>query len=98
MMRTILKVALVLVGGHLLFGFTLLVIDKVHGINDQDFSFALSLLYYYLNYSAVWLIRCIKAETSISLLILMAMPQWIFLSFIIGTVINLFCKKKAPLT
>ena len=37
-MRMILKVALVLVGGHLLFGAVLLVVDAVHGINDEDFS------------------------------------------------------------
>ena len=45
-MRMILKVALVLVGGHLLFGAVLLVVDAIHGINDEDFSFALALLFY----------------------------------------------------
>ena len=95
MMRTILIVGLVLVGGHLLFGATLLVIDAVHGINDQDFSFALWLLFYYLNYSTVWLLKCMSIELSIVLMILLGLPQWILLSFIIGPVVSLFRNKKA---
>ncbi len=84
MMRTILKVALVLVGGHLLFGAVLLVVDAVHGINDQDFSFALSLLFYYANYPGVWLLNCMGVELSVVLLILAGLPQWIVLSVIVG--------------
>ena len=94
-MRTILKVALVLVGGHLLFGAVLLVVDAVHGINDQDFSFALALLFYYVNYSGWLLLRWMGAELDIVLLILAGLPQWIVLSVIVGGVVRLVRGKKA---
>ncbi len=93
MMRTILKVALVMVGGHLLFGAALLVI----GVNDQNFSFALSLLYYYVNYPAVWLHNLMGPTTNLGLVILLGLPQWIILSFIVGSIISLFRKKKVTL-
>jgi len=90
MMRTILIVALVLVGGHLLFGALLLVVDAAHGINDQDFSFALLMLFYYLNYSAVYLLKHMGIDFSVALTILMALPQWILLSVLVGSVASLF--------
>ena len=95
MMRTILKVGLVLVGGHLLFGAVLLVVDAVHGINDQDFSFAMSLLFYYANFSGWWLLNLMGAELDIVLLILAGLPQWIVLSVIVGCVVRLVRGKKA---
>lgn len=94
-MRTILKVVLVLVGGHLLFGAVLLVVDAVHGINDQDFSFALWLLFYYVNFSGWWLLNLMGAELDIVLLILAGLPQWIVLSVIVGGVVSLIRGKKA---
>ena len=97
MMRTILIVALVLVGGHLLFAAVLLIIDTVHGVNDQDFSFVLWLLYYYLNYSAVWLLKCMEIELSFMSIVLMGLPLWILLSLIVGPLIGLFRNKKATL-
>ncbi len=92
-MRTILKVALVMVGGHLLFGAALLVI----GINDQNFSLVLNLLYYYINYPAVWLHNFITPTINLGLFILLGLPQWIILSFIVGSIISLFRKKKVTL-
>ena len=97
MMRTILIVALVLVGVHLLFGAVLLIIDTVHRVNDQDFSFVLWLLYYYLNYSAVWMLKCMNIEFSFMSIILMGLPQWILLSLVVGSLIGLYRKKKAAL-
>lgn len=93
-MRTILIVALVLVGAHLLFGALLLVVDAVHGINDQDFSYALLLLFYYLNYSAVYLLKHMGIEFSVAITILMALPQWILLSVILGSVTALFHNRR----
>lgn len=95
MMRTILKVGLVLVGGHLLFGAVLLVVDAVHGTNDQDFSFVLALLFYYANFSGWLLLRWIGAELNIVLLILAGLPQWIVLSVIVGGAVSLIRGKKA---
>ena len=96
-MRMILKVALVLVGGHLLFGAVLLVVDAIHGINDEDFSFALALLFYYLNFSGWWLLKCMGSELNVVLLILAGLPQWIVLSVIVGGVVSLFRSKKISL-
>ncbi len=96
-MRMILKVALVLVGGHLLFGAVLLVVDAVHGINDENFSFVLVLLFYYLNFSGWWLLKCMGAELNVVLMILAGLPQWIVLSVIVGRVVSLFRSKKAAL-
>ena len=96
-MRMILKVALVLVGGHLLFGAVLLVVDAIHGINDEDFSFALALLFYYLNFSGWWLLKCMGAELNVVLLILAGLPQWIALSVIVGGVVSLVRSKNAVL-
>ena len=39
MFRIILRLVMFLVGGHLLFGLILIVIETTHGINDQDLSF-----------------------------------------------------------
>ena len=96
-MRMILKVALVLVGGHLLFGAVLLVVDAVHGINDENFSFVLALLFYYLNFSGWWLLKYMGAELNVVLLILAGLPQWILLSVIVGGLVSLFRSKKAAL-
>ena len=94
MVRTIFKIALSLVLGHLLFGWVLLIIDLVHGINDQDFSFALWLLFYYLNYSGVWLLRSIGVQVTLVRMILAGLPQWICLSPIIGIIVGLFKARK----
>ena len=97
MMRMILKVALVLVGVHLLFGAVLLVVDAVHGINDENFSFVLVLLFSYLNFSGWWLLKFMGAEFNIVLMIIAALPQWIALSVIVGGVVTLVRSKKAAL-
>ena len=96
-MRMILKVALVLVGGHLLFGALLLVVDAAYGINDENFSFVLALLFYYLNFSGWWLLKYIGVELNVVLLILAGLPQWIVLSVVVGGVVTLFRSKNAAL-
>ncbi len=78
----------------MLFGALLLVVDAVHGINDQDFSFALSLLFYYLNYSGVMLLKYMGVEFNILPLILAGLCQWIVIGAVVGGVAALFCKKK----
>jgi hypothetical protein len=93
----ILKVALVLVGGHLLFGAVLLVVDAVYGINDENFSFVLVLLFSYLNFSGWWLLKFMGAEFNVVLMILAGLPQWIALSGIVGGVVSLVRIKKAAL-
>jgi hypothetical protein len=47
------RFALFLVGAHVLLGLSLLVIEATHGINDQDASFAVALVFHYLNLPSV---------------------------------------------
>jgi len=94
MVRTIFKVALSLVLGHLLFGWVLLVIDVLPGVNDQDYSSAAWLLFYYLNCSGVWLLRSIGVRVTLVRMILAGLPQWICLSPIIGIIVGLFQARK----
>lgn len=93
MKRMVLKVSLILVVGHLIFGGLLLVIDAVHGVNDQDFSFALMLLFYYLNYSGVLLLKYMGVTINILPLILAGLCQWIVIGTFIGGFAGLFCRK-----
>ncbi|MCF7955331.1 MAG: hypothetical protein K9M75_05980 [Phycisphaerae bacterium] len=98
MKRIVLKVSLVLVVAHLLFGAVLLIIDAVHGINDQDFSFALMLLFYYLNYSGVLLLKYMGVTINILPLMLAGLIQWFVIGAFIGCVASLFCRKKERLS
>ncbi|MCK5615246.1 hypothetical protein KAR91_75985 [Candidatus Pacearchaeota archaeon] len=86
--RTLLKCVLFFVGGHLLYGGLLLVIDSVHRVNDQDFSFVVWLLFYYVNYLGVLLLGFIGAEFTFGALVLAGLPQWICLSVIVAIVIR----------
>ncbi|MCK5173843.1 MAG: hypothetical protein KAR47_10660 [Planctomycetes bacterium] len=87
---TLLKCVLFFVGGHLLYGGLLLVIDSVHGVNDQDFSFVVWMLFYFVNYSGVLLLGFMGVEPSFGLLVLAGLPQWICLSVIIAVAIRIF--------
>ena len=89
-----LKVGLMPVAGHLSFGVLMLVVDVVHGINDQDFSFALSLLFYYANYSGVVLLDYMNADCNILTIILAGLGQWIVIGAVAGGVTALICWKK----
>ena len=76
-----------------MFGGLLLVFDKLHGINDQGLSFAISMAYYYLNYLTVLLLNYLKIKLSLVAVILLGMPQWIVLSVAGSAVINSVYKK-----
>lgn len=94
MLRTILKVGLVLVGGHLLFASLMFLIEALHGVNDQNFSFALALIFYYLNYGTQMVLERMGIETSLMLLFLGGLVQWSALSAAIGAAIHCFGYKK----
>jgi hypothetical protein len=83
-MKTILKLAGWLAGAHLLLGGLLLVIEATHGINDQDASFALALLFHYLNFPSVWLLRWMGIAPGIMAVLLVGIVQWISLAAMIG--------------
>lgn len=83
-MKTILKLAGWLVGAHLLLGGALLVMEATHGINDQDASFAVALLFHYLNFPSVWLLRWMGFAPGIVAVLLVGTLQWITLAAVIG--------------
>jgi len=87
MLRTILRLTTFLVGGHLLFGLILMVIKATHGINDQDPSFAVALLFYYLNFPAVCLLRHLGTPPeTIPPVILVGILQWGCVASVIAAV------------
>jgi hypothetical protein len=84
MTRAILKLALLLVGAHLVLGAILLVIEAVHGINDQDVSFAVAMLFYYVNLPAVWLLRSAGATPGVGVVLIAGIVQWTVLAIVLA--------------
>lgn len=87
MRKTVLRTLMVLVGGHLVLGVILLVIDATHGINDQDASFAVALLFYYLNLPSIWLLESMGSEPKIAVVIAVGFVQWVGLGLAIGVLL-----------
>ncbi len=75
-MKTLLRLTGILVGAHLLLGVILMVIVAVHGIDDQDASFAVAVLFYYLNFPSVWLLRSLGGDAGIGAVLLAGIVQW----------------------
>ena len=76
MSRTTIRLALFFVGGHLLLGLILLGIEATHGINDQDASFAVAILFHYLNLPTVWVLQSLRVTPEIILVLLAGTVQW----------------------
>ena len=92
-MKTIFKAIVFFVSIHLFFALCLLILDDLHGINDQDFSFVPAILFYYANYTGWWLITKLGMEFSVALLTLTALPQWILAGLVVGGIFAPFNKK-----
>ena len=90
MSKTILKLALLFVGGHLLLGLVLLAVEAIHGINDQDASFAVAILFHYLNLPTVWVLRLLGGTPEIILVLLVGIVQWAGLALTIAAVYYVF--------
>ncbi|MCP4643566.1 MAG: hypothetical protein GY851_24170 [bacterium] len=88
MLRTTAKFALYLVGAHLLFSGGLIIVDAVHGVNDQDPSFALLLLVYYMNLPSVWVLKSFGASLTPVPIVLVGTVQWALIAF---TLAVLYC-------
>ena len=86
MSRTMAKLALFLVGAHVFLGLSLMVIEATHGINDQDGSFAVALVFHYLNLPSVWLLRSLGGSPEIILVLLVGIVQWAGLAWLIAAV------------
>jgi hypothetical protein len=83
MLQKLWMIALMPLAIHLLLGSVLLVIDAVHGVNDQDFSFAVALLFYYFNWLPWQVINGMGAEFSIMRLMVTGVPFWIGLGVLV---------------
>jgi hypothetical protein len=90
MLRTTLKFAKFLVGGHLLLGLALIVTEATHGINDQDPSFALALLVHYMNLPSVWLLNWLRVPSSVIPVVLTGFFQWAIIAFAMAAIYHSF--------
>ena len=81
---------------HLLLGTVLLIIDAVHGVNDQDFSFAVALLFYYLNWPAAQGLHWMGVELTIMRLMLAGLPIWFGLGGVLWAAGTLFGLRRCP--
>ena len=61
MIKISLKLALFLVGVHLVIRLACITTEVIHGVNDQDASFALVMLVYCMNLPTVWLLNWLGA-------------------------------------
>ena len=87
MSKLVSKLVMFLVGGHLLFGLILMVIEWSGGIDDQGPSFAAALLFYYLNLPSVGLLSYLGITPYTPLpIILVGILQWAGLALLISAV------------
>ena len=84
--KTARRLALLLVGAHVLLGLILIVTEASQGINDQRASFALALVVYYLNLPTVWLLHFLRLPTGVVPVVAAGILQWTILAFAIATV------------
>ena len=92
MRKIVLRTIVVLVGVHLVLGLTLLTIEAIHGINDQDASFAVALLFHYLNLPSLWMLRSIGLSPGIGMVVVVGIAQWTSLALVIAIV---FCSARS---
>ena len=82
--KVALKFILPVAGVYLLLGLILVFTDFIHGINDQDFSFLISITVYYLSLPAVWALKALGFSTSIITTVIAGTIQWGFIGLLIG--------------
>ena len=84
MLKTTMKYAVFLVGGHLLLGLSLAITEATHGINDQDPSFLLMMVVYQLNRPTTWFLSLVGLPMSTALLVLIGILQWSVLAVLLS--------------
>ena len=88
MRRPILMLTICFVGVHLLLGVLLLVINVLHGINDQDISFAIAMLFHTANYPTVCILRLFGVNPSIVVTLVAGVVQWCVIGAGVGAVVR----------
>ena len=82
MSKIALKFILFFVGIHLLLGVILIITEAIHGINDQDPSYALALFVYYANIPSVWLLNALGVTIGTVSIVLTGCIQWTVVALI----------------
>jgi hypothetical protein len=88
MPRTALKVVLVIVGGYVTLGTALILVDAIHGINDQDPSFVLWLLVLFMNKPTVWVLDALDVSIRPTPVVLAGIVQWAVIGCAVAAVWN----------
>ena len=85
-----------LLAAHLLLGVALLVVEAVHGIDDQDASFALAMLFRALNHPTVAALRAAGANPTIPSVLLAGLVQWALLGLAAGAAWRAMTNARKP--
>lgn len=88
MRNPILMLTICFVGVHLLLGILLLVINVLHGINDQNISFAIAMLFHTANYPTVCMLRLFGVNSSIGATLMVGVVQWCVIGAGVGAVVR----------
>lgn len=88
MRNSILMLTICFIGVHLLLGVLLLAINVLHGINDQDISFVIAMLFHAANYPTVGVLRLFGVNPSIGAVLLAGVVQWGVLGAGVGAVVR----------
>ena len=78
------RTVIALVGVHLFLGAVLLSIEAIHGINDQDPSFVVALLFHYLNLPTIWFLDWMGVRPGIAMVMVVGTVQWAVLAVMIS--------------
>ncbi len=86
MLRTAMKLTLIVILIYSALGVSLLLTEAIHGINDQDASYALALLVYFVNMPSVWLFKWTGVSANVLSVVVVGLFQWSLSAFLVGTV------------
>lgn len=86
-LRMAVRLAVIFVGAHLVLGAVLLCVEAAHGINDQDASFAMALLFHWLNAPTVWLLVALGVAPRIGLVVLVGAVQWALVACVVAAMV-----------
>ena len=86
MLRTTVKLALLLVSLHLLVGLAVMIIEVAHGVSDDGAGFVLGMLVYYMNLPAVLLLESLDVSVTNLSIVVAGGVQWAIVAVVIAGV------------
>ena len=93
-MKSYTKTTLTLLAVHLLFGVILFIFNYLGMLDDKGIGFLFSLIYYFGNYSGVWLLKTMGIQMDLLPLVLAGIPQWLIIAAIITVTKKIFPKSQ----